>query len=46
MDADQILVLENGRVAELGSHRQLLKENGTYRRVYDLQSMQARKGDK
>ena len=46
MDADKILVLEDGQVAELGSHEELLKEDGIYRRVYDLQSIQAREGDK
>ena len=38
MLSDTILVLENGRVAELGSHAELLEKNGIYRRVYDLQS--------
>jgi ATP-binding cassette subfamily B protein len=38
MHADTILVLENGRIAELGSHGQLLGKNGIYKRVYDLQS--------
>ena len=38
MKADRILVLENGRVAEIGSHNELVEKNGIYRRVYDLQS--------
>jgi len=38
MKADKILVLENGEVAELGSHNELVEKNGIYRRVYDLQS--------
>jgi ATP-binding cassette subfamily B protein len=38
MHADTILVLENGRIAELGSHGELLGKNGIYKRVYDLQS--------
>ncbi|MBQ1310559.1 MAG: ABC transporter ATP-binding protein, partial [Blautia sp.] len=38
MHADQILVLEQGRVREAGSHSELLKKGGIYRRIYDLQS--------
>ena len=38
MLSDTIVVLENGRIAELGSHAELLEKNGIYRRVYDLQS--------
>ena len=39
MDCDNILVLENGRVAESGTHRELIaREGGIYRRTYDLQS--------
>ena len=38
MKADKIMVLENGQVAEIGSHNELVEKNGIYRRVYDLQS--------
>ena len=38
MHADQILVLEQGRVREAGSHSELLRKGGIYRRIYDLQS--------
>ena len=38
MHADTILVLEDGRIAELGAHGDLLKKDGIYKRVYDLQS--------
>ena len=38
MQADQILVLENGRPAQLGSHAELMAEDGLYRRVYQMQS--------
>ena len=35
--ADRILVLENGRIADIGSHEDLIGRLGTYRRLYDLQ---------
>lgn len=38
MDADLILVLEHGRITQMGTHRELLRQPGVYRRIYDLQS--------
>lgn len=35
--ADQILVMDRGRVVERGTHEELLGEEGVYRRLYDLQ---------
>ncbi|RME56320.1 MAG: ABC transporter ATP-binding protein [Caldilineae bacterium] len=35
--ADQILVLDHGRIVERGTHEELLALNGLYRRIYDLQ---------
>jgi subfamily B ATP-binding cassette protein MsbA len=35
--ADRIVVLENGSIADIGSHEELMKKLGTYRRLYDLQ---------
>ena len=35
--ADRILVLEGGKVAETGSHDELVKQDGIYRRLYELQ---------
>jgi ATP-binding cassette, subfamily B, multidrug efflux pump len=35
--ADQILVLDHGRIVQRGSHDSLLQEGGLYRRIYDLQ---------
>lgn len=37
ISADQIVVLERGRVVEVGSHRALLQRNGRYRQLYDQQ---------
>ena len=35
--ADQIIVLQNGEVAERGTHQQLLKNHGYYYKLYKLQ---------
>ena len=35
--ADQILVMENGRITEQGTHHALLAESGMYRRLFELQ---------
>ncbi|MGA7382889.1 MAG: ABC transporter ATP-binding protein [Terriglobales bacterium] len=35
--ADRIVVLEHGTIADIGSHEDLMKRFGTYRRLYDLQ---------
>lgn len=37
MLADEILVLDNGRILEQGTHNELLEQNGFYRRIFDLQ---------
>jgi len=36
-DADQILVLSQGRVVERGTHQQLLEQKGLYAALYELQ---------
>jgi len=38
MKADIIMVLEDGKVEEIGSHTELVEKDGVYRRIYDLQS--------
>ena len=38
MKADTIMVLEDGKVAEIGTHNELVELNGIYHRVYNLQS--------
>ena len=35
--ADRIMVLENGVIADSGSHEDLMSHLGTYRKLYDLQ---------
>ena len=37
MQADQILVLDHGRVAELGTHDQLIHRPGIYQDIYNIQ---------
>jgi ATP-binding cassette subfamily B protein len=35
--ADQILVIEDGRIIERGTHESLIQNSGSYARLYDLQ---------
>jgi len=35
--ADEILVLQDGRIAQRGTHEQLIEEEGLYREIYDLE---------
>jgi ATP-binding cassette, subfamily B, multidrug efflux pump len=35
--ADQILVLQDGEIVERGKHEQLLRRDGIYRQIYDLE---------
>jgi ATP-binding cassette subfamily B protein len=37
LNADQIVVLDGGRIAEQGTHEELLALGGLYREIYDLQ---------
>lgn len=36
-NADQIIVMDKGRIAEMGTHEELLALGGQYRRMWDLQ---------
>jgi ABC-type multidrug transport system fused ATPase/permease subunit len=38
--AEKILVLENGSVAEFGTHDELIRKNGVYKKVYETQFVQ------
>ena len=44
MQADQILVLDKGRVAQLGSHEELCKQEGIYKQIYELQMSRQEEG--
>jgi subfamily B ATP-binding cassette protein MsbA len=35
--ADRIAVVENGTIADIGTHEELMQKLGTYRRLYELQ---------
>lgn len=38
-DANRIIVMENGRIKEIGSHKELIELNGIYKEMYELQTM-------
>ncbi len=38
MHADQILVLDQGRIVQRGTHQQLSEEDGLYRRLWEIQT--------
>ena len=35
-DADQVMLLEDGRIAERGTHAELVSRSGCYRELFDL----------
>lgn len=37
INADKIVVMENGRIKEIGRHQELLAKNGLYKHFYDIQ---------
>ena len=37
-EADKILVLEDGRIVESGSHRELMEIKGRYKKIFDIQN--------
>jgi ATP-binding cassette subfamily B protein len=38
MQADLIVVLDKGKIVQLGNHEQLLAQEGTYRKIFDIQT--------
>ena len=38
MDADRIIIMEEGRVDGFGTHEELLKTNEIYREIYETQT--------
>ena len=44
MHADRILVLEQGRVSDIGTHRELISRPGVYQRVFEMQRDSAEGG--
>ena len=41
MSADCILVLSNGKIAQMGTHQQLIQQPGIYRDIYEIQTAQS-----
>ncbi|HIW14750.1 MAG TPA: ABC transporter ATP-binding protein/permease [Firmicutes bacterium] len=39
MNADCIAVMDHGKIVQLGSHQDLIKEDGIYRRIYEAQGL-------
>ncbi|MGL5759859.1 MAG: ABC transporter ATP-binding protein, partial [Cetobacterium sp.] len=37
INADKIVVMENGEIKEVGTHQKLLENNGIYRKLYEIQ---------
>jgi subfamily B ATP-binding cassette protein MsbA len=37
-NADRIAVLENGKIVELGNHKELIEKQGVYNKLIQLQS--------
>ncbi len=37
MQADCIMVMDKGKIVEIGTHEELMNNNGTYRKIYDMQ---------
>lgn len=38
-DADEIIVVDAGRIVERGTHNKLIEKNGYYKKLYDMQAL-------
>jgi len=45
VDADQILVMDHGRIVERGTHRELLEARGVYSQMWALQQQEETRHD-
>lgn len=41
MNADLIVVMDQGKIVQMGTHEQLVQQDGIYKEIYDLQSRSA-----
>jgi ABC-type multidrug transport system fused ATPase/permease subunit len=39
MNADKIAVIDKGKLRELGTHAELIAQNGIYSKIYEMQSL-------
>ena len=37
-NANMIIVLDKGKIVQSGTHRELISQEGLYKRIYDIQS--------
>jgi ATP-binding cassette subfamily B protein len=44
-NADKIMVLDNGEIAEFGTHKQLISESVLYKRIYETQFLEKNSND-
>ena len=45
LSADQIVVMDQGHIKEIGTHSELLEKSGYYRRLFDMQFNRDGEGD-
>ena len=44
-NADKIIVLENKKISQEGTHDELLQQEGLYKRIYEIQSSIKKEGE-